>query len=368
MSEHARMKHGTVAASRRIGAPRPLVYEAWTQLEHRRHWFAGPDWTEIERSLDLRVGGGEVAHGRFVGRHRDHVRVASFHLVEPDVRLVYVFDMHVAGAHFSVSLAGVELEDVPGGTELTYTEQAFFLVGDYDAGTADREGPPGCWTSSQRTWQHWESNPGEEESSQAVATRSIAIRRFGDGPHAVDVALEPVRSADRGEPAAPQRGGDRELAVGHDGFGDAQHGVAVGWPRRPRTRSRDEAHGARCEGGADLISFVLGERTAGVEADEPVLVGEPHDVHDVDRVEHIFAAEAVIGTDTIGGRSTKDLPSVELAQRNVRRPVTSQIVDVTDSHVQQPADRPTVNGTAGSRDRSTATTNDRGTASAVHSS
>jgi hypothetical protein len=39
----------------------------------------------------------------------------------------------VAGAHFSVSLAGVEFEDVPGGTELTYTEHGFFLVGDYDA-------------------------------------------------------------------------------------------------------------------------------------------------------------------------------------------------------------------------------------------
>ncbi|MGA2836128.1 MAG: SRPBCC domain-containing protein [Acidimicrobiales bacterium] len=126
------MGHGTIAASRRIVAPRGVVYEAWTELEHRRQWFAGPAWTEIERSLDLRVGGTEIAHGRFQ-TGVETVYTARFHLIEPDVRLIYAFDMRVAGEHFSVSLAGVEFEDVPGGTELTYTEQAFFLVGEYDA-------------------------------------------------------------------------------------------------------------------------------------------------------------------------------------------------------------------------------------------
>jgi uncharacterized protein YndB with AHSA1/START domain len=126
------MKHGTIAASRRIDAPRKLVYEAWTELEHRRQWFAGPAWTEIERNVDLRVGGKEIAHGRFEDGI-ETIYTAQFHLIEPYVRLIYAFDMHVAGEHFSVSLAGVEFEDVSGGTELTYTEQALFLVGEYDA-------------------------------------------------------------------------------------------------------------------------------------------------------------------------------------------------------------------------------------------
>jgi uncharacterized protein YndB with AHSA1/START domain len=126
------MKHGTIAASRRIEAPRQLVYEAWTELEHRRQWFAGPEWTEIERSLDLSVGGREIAHGR-IGPGIETIYTAHFHLIEPNVRLVYDFDMHVAGDHFSVSLAGVEFKDASGGTELSYTELAFFLVGGYDA-------------------------------------------------------------------------------------------------------------------------------------------------------------------------------------------------------------------------------------------
>ena len=90
------MKHGTVEATRQIGAPRATVYEAWTALEHRRQWFAGPAWTEIERSMDLQVGGREVAHGRFESGI-ETIYTARFHLIEPRVRLIYAFDMHVDG-------------------------------------------------------------------------------------------------------------------------------------------------------------------------------------------------------------------------------------------------------------------------------
>ena len=131
MSTADRMHHGVVEASRQIAAPRQLVYDAWTALEHRRQWFAGPGWVEIERSLDLRVGGSEVAHGRFPDG-TETIYTSRFHLIEKAVRLVYAFDMHVAGEHFSVSLAGVEFDDTDDGTLLTYTEQAFFFSGDYD--------------------------------------------------------------------------------------------------------------------------------------------------------------------------------------------------------------------------------------------
>ena len=59
------MNHGELSITRQIKLPRAAVYEAWTALEHRKHWFKGPAWIEIERSLDLRVGGIEIARGRF---------------------------------------------------------------------------------------------------------------------------------------------------------------------------------------------------------------------------------------------------------------------------------------------------------------
>jgi uncharacterized protein YndB with AHSA1/START domain len=129
------MTHGTLSITRHIAAPRELVYDAWTMLEHRRHWFVGPAWTEIERRVDLRVDGQELAHGRFQ-EGTETIYSARFHLIEPNVRLIYAFDMHVGGKLFSVSLAGVEFEENSSATELTYTEQAFFLGKDY--GTESR--------------------------------------------------------------------------------------------------------------------------------------------------------------------------------------------------------------------------------------
>ena len=133
-------RNGTVAVERVIDAPRTLVYDAWTQLEHRREWFVGRNWTETARNVDLSIGGRELAHGRFPDG-TETIYTSRFHLIEPGVRLIYSFDMNVAGAHFSVSLACVDFVDIPnasGGpanapsTKLTYTEHGFFLVGDYD--------------------------------------------------------------------------------------------------------------------------------------------------------------------------------------------------------------------------------------------
>lgn len=132
MNEDGSMKFGGLSLQRQIDAPREKVYEAWTQLEHRRRWFVGPDWTEINRSLELKVDGTEVAHGR-IKDQIETIYTARFHLVEPNVRLIYTFDMHVGGSLFSVSLAGVEFESDALKTKLTYTEQGLFLVGEYNA-------------------------------------------------------------------------------------------------------------------------------------------------------------------------------------------------------------------------------------------
>lgn len=72
-----------------------------------------------------------IAHGRF-DNGIETIYTSRFHLIEPAERLIYAFDMNVDGEHFTVSLAGVEFRDMAAGTELTYTEQALFLVGDYD--------------------------------------------------------------------------------------------------------------------------------------------------------------------------------------------------------------------------------------------
>lgn len=132
MNVYEPMKYGGLSLTREIKAPREKVYEAWTRIEHRRQWFVGPSWTEIKRSLDLKINGIEIAHGRFPDG-TETIYTARFHLIEPNIRLIYAFDMHVGGKLFSVSLAGVEFTSKSEATELTYTEQGLFLVGEYNA-------------------------------------------------------------------------------------------------------------------------------------------------------------------------------------------------------------------------------------------
>lgn len=62
---------------------------------------------------------------------------ARFHLIEPDRRLVYAYDLHHGGSFHSVTLSSLHLEPEKGRTRVTYTEQIVFLDG--RDGTADRQ-------------------------------------------------------------------------------------------------------------------------------------------------------------------------------------------------------------------------------------
>ena len=123
--------HAVMTETRRIRARRATVWAAWTEAEHRKAWFGGPGMEEIERHVDFRVGGSEILHGRFPGGGESRY-VARFHLIEPEVRLIYAFDMVVKGAPYSVSLTGVRLREAPEGTELTYVEQIQMVAEDGD--------------------------------------------------------------------------------------------------------------------------------------------------------------------------------------------------------------------------------------------
>jgi uncharacterized protein YndB with AHSA1/START domain len=72
-----------------------LVHEAWTAIEHRKHWFVGPAWSEIEGSVDLRLNGQEIADGRFE-EGTETIYTARFHLIYPNVvwsmRLICVWE------------------------------------------------------------------------------------------------------------------------------------------------------------------------------------------------------------------------------------------------------------------------------------
>ena len=133
--------HGDFSINRVYAASPADVYAAWADLDTKARWFIGPEgWTLVERTLDLRVGGAEILHGRFPANGVETLFTARYHVVEPGARLVYAYDMHLGGKHHSVSVATVEFIGDPEGTRLRFTEQVTFVDGtDGRDGTLSRK-------------------------------------------------------------------------------------------------------------------------------------------------------------------------------------------------------------------------------------
>jgi uncharacterized protein YndB with AHSA1/START domain len=128
--------HGSFTIERTWTASPSRVFNAWADPAVKAQWFIGPpSFTLLRRELDFRVGGREVLEGRFssgsIGLYE-----ARFHLIEPDRRLVYMYDLHHGGSFHSITLSSLFLEPAGSGTRMLYTEQIVFLDG--RDGTADR--------------------------------------------------------------------------------------------------------------------------------------------------------------------------------------------------------------------------------------
>lgn len=137
----AKVAHGSFTLDRVFRASRRRVFDAFADPALKAKWFGGPPeaWTEEERSHDFRVGGVEVAAGRFASgvTSRYVARIAD---IVDGHRIVSTYEMWVNGKHHSVSLATVELDEAKGGTQLVYTEQIVFLDGTTgEGGTQSRK-------------------------------------------------------------------------------------------------------------------------------------------------------------------------------------------------------------------------------------
>ena len=138
MTQHA--VHGTFALERVYDASPARVFKAFSDPATKARWFRGPmGWEEIQRNLDFRVGGEEIAEGRFPHGLQTLFK-AHYHEIVPDARVVYAYDMHLNGAFVSVSLVTVELIPENEKTRLRFTEQGVYLDGDGTANEHRREG------------------------------------------------------------------------------------------------------------------------------------------------------------------------------------------------------------------------------------
>lgn len=131
--------HGSFTIDRVYDATPARVFKAFADPKSKARWFAGPSgWKELQREMDFRVGGLEIAHGRFPNGVESKF-TARYHEIVPNERIVYVYDMHVNGGFMSVSLAVVELTPKNGKTALKFTEHAVYIDGK-DGHDSRREG------------------------------------------------------------------------------------------------------------------------------------------------------------------------------------------------------------------------------------
>ena len=126
--------HGVFTVSRDFPHPPAALYRAFADMEAKARWFGGgDDMTPIQREMDVRPGGREIAKARW-----NSGVVTTFDAVYLDVvageRLVYAYNLLIDERKISVSLATVEIEAAPGGSRLRITEQGAFLDGYDDAG------------------------------------------------------------------------------------------------------------------------------------------------------------------------------------------------------------------------------------------
>jgi uncharacterized protein YndB with AHSA1/START domain len=128
---------GAFSLERTFKATPAQVFKAFVDESAKSRWFSGgDDHTVVERRMDVRPGGRELAIGRW--KTGVTTRFDAFYFdVVPDRRPVYAYEMHLDARKISVSLACVEIEPHPAGVRLKVAEQAVFLDGYEDGGARE---------------------------------------------------------------------------------------------------------------------------------------------------------------------------------------------------------------------------------------
>lgn len=127
--------HATFVIERDYPAAPERVFQAFSDPEAKRQWFAGPGETRGE--MEFRIGGRETASGAFPDG-TTHRFDAHYHDIVPCERIVFSYDMHIDQRRISVSLATIEIAPQGSGSHLVFTEQGVFLDGYDDAGSRER--------------------------------------------------------------------------------------------------------------------------------------------------------------------------------------------------------------------------------------
>lgn len=127
MTIERRLARAGFTLTREYPAPPERVWVAFADEQQKLSWWGAGDAMEPrEWSFDFRVGGRDVAEGKFhhgpVSRYE-----ATYTDIVEHVRIVTTYDMWIDGDHMSTSVASLEFDPIEQGTRFTHVEHGVFF-------------------------------------------------------------------------------------------------------------------------------------------------------------------------------------------------------------------------------------------------
>jgi uncharacterized protein YndB with AHSA1/START domain len=127
-----RLARAGFALTREYAAPVGSVWRAFADEQEKLAWWGAGDAIEAgDWAFDFRVGGRDVAEGKFHDGPVSRYEATYTDIVE-HVRIVTTYDMWIDGVHMSTSVASLEFEPMTSGTagegtRFTHVEHGVFF-------------------------------------------------------------------------------------------------------------------------------------------------------------------------------------------------------------------------------------------------
>src|SRR4051812_21760624 len=127
MTIERRLARAEFTLTRDYPAAPGRVWDAFADEQQKLAWWGAGDAIEPgEWAFDFRVGGRDVAEGKFHDGPLSRYE-ATYTDIVPALRIVTTYDMWLDGAHMSTSVASFEFEPIEDGTRFTHVEHGVFL-------------------------------------------------------------------------------------------------------------------------------------------------------------------------------------------------------------------------------------------------
>lgn len=121
-----------LVVTRIFDAPRELVFKAWTDPAHARHWWGPTHHPATQMDMDVRVGGKWRNCLTSVETGEELWQNGVFREVTPPERLVFTFVWETEGERGIETLVSVTFADEDGKTRMTLRQAPFQSLGERD--------------------------------------------------------------------------------------------------------------------------------------------------------------------------------------------------------------------------------------------